>query len=52
MFYLTAVYIWGVCLILLLSISDFSAPVHALFLLAAFSPILGAHLSASFLLLG
>jgi hypothetical protein len=47
MFYLTAVYIWGGCLILLLSFSDFSAPVHALFLLAAFFPILGVHLTVS-----
>jgi hypothetical protein len=46
-FYLTIVYIWGGCLILLLSIANFSASVHALFLLAAFSPILGVHLSVS-----
>ena len=45
--YLTVVYIWGGSLILLLSISDFSAPVHALVLLAAFFPILGVHLSVS-----
>jgi len=46
-FYLTVVYIWGGCLILLLNISNFSAPVHALFLLAAFFPILGVHLAVS-----
>jgi MFS-type transporter involved in bile tolerance (Atg22 family) len=46
-FYLTVVYIWGGSLILLLSIANFSAPVHALLLLAAFSPILGVHLSVS-----
>jgi len=45
MFYLTVVYIWGGCLILLLSIRDFPAPVNALLLLAAFFPILGVHLS-------
>jgi len=45
MFYLTVVYIWGGCLILLLSIWDFPAPVHALLLLVAFFPILGVHLS-------
>jgi hypothetical protein len=46
-FYLTVVYIWGGSLILLLSIANFSASVHALFLLAAFFPILGVHLSVS-----
>jgi len=51
-FYLTIVYIWGGCLILLLSISDFSEPIHALFLLAAFFPILGVHLSVSWNLRG
>ena len=51
-FYLASVYIWGGCLVLLLSISDFSAPVHALFLLAAFLPILGVHLSVSWNLRG
>ncbi len=45
MFYLTAVYLWGGCLILLLNIRDFSATVHALLLLIAFFPILGVHLS-------
>ena len=46
-FYLTVVYIWGGSLILLLSIANFSAPVHALLLLAAFFPILGVHLLVS-----
>jgi len=46
MFYLTAVYIWGSCLILLLSIRDFSAAVYALLLLIAFFPILAVHISA------
>ena len=46
-FYLTVVYIGGGCLILLLTISDFSVPVHALLLLAAFFPILGVHFSVS-----